>query len=315
MSQKAVFELVERLFSQYEKGDMDNVLRIADQIANEYPDMKYKTYYWKACTSSQMGRLEEALQSLQDGIKEGIWFSPRRLTSDPDLKPIQELESFSEIVRYCQEKLLEEQEKTKPELLVWEPSQQEIYLPLLLSIHWRGDNASRFSQFWDVEKVKERFLCAFPQSSQLFGYNEYCWDDWDKAKEEVSFLYNKLLRSYSVDHNRTVLAGASQGGKLALELALEGSQIPSVGFLLVVPSIREYESLVPLIEQAAKRGKRGCIVTGDQDFCYQTILALQKEFDKQGLLCKLIVKEGLGHFFPKDFHHILPECLSYILGK
>jgi hypothetical protein len=174
VSQKTVFELVQRLFSQFEIGEMDNVLRIADQIANDYPDMKYKTYYWKACAYSQMGKLDEAVQILQDGIKEGIWFNPTRLTSDPDLKPMQELETFSEIVRYCHEKLMEEQEKTKQELLIWEPSQQELILPLLLSIHWRGDNALRFSQFWDVESVRERFLCAFPQSSQLFGYNEYC---------------------------------------------------------------------------------------------------------------------------------------------
>lgn len=301
-----------QLFTEAGKGNLEEALELAYRIEKEFPEQKQRTSFWKAALYCAKGDAGKGLSVLQKAEKHGIWWHPDRLLQDPDFEAVRELPEFQEIVERCKEKLASLQVHAKPEFSVW-PSSQSSEKPLIFSIHWRGDNAYHFSAFWDDERLKDRFTMAFPQSSQPFGPESFCWDDWNLAKQELHESYQKADQSYNFDRDRLIVAGASQGGKLALELALEENEMPAKGFIAIVLAVREVSQYASLIEKAAARGIRGVIMTGDQDHFYSEVEGLCAEFEKHGMAYKLMVTEGLGHFIPDDFPDQLLEAVDFIL--
>ena len=73
------------------------------------------------------------------------------------------------------------------------------------------------------------------------------------------------------------------------------------------------------MEELLKKNKharlRGCMITGDQDPFYSKTMELAALFEEYGLPCRIIVKKGLGHFFPDDFPDLLTEAVSFILEQ
>ena len=99
------------------------------------------------------------------------------------------------------------------------------------------------------------------------------WDDLEIASQEVHHSYAALLDKFAVDRGRTVTAGHSMGGEVAIWLALSGT-IPAAGFLAVGPSgpnMNQPESWQVWIDQAVQRqagasgALRGCVIAGEAD--------------------------------------------------
>lgn len=167
-----------------------------------------------------------------------------------------------------------------------------------------------FAPYWFDNRLLEDFLFAFPQSSQVFGYNAYCWDDPKIVKEDITSLFKEFKGKFYTVHD--IIAGASQGGKLAIELSLNGT-LAGKGFIAVIPAIQNTDSIKKLLEENTNKIK-GCIITGDQDPFYQQTVRLAKLLEENDIACKFIVKEGLGHFFPKDFTKLIKEAIEFILA-
>lgn len=55
------------------------------------------------------------------------------------------------------------------------------------------------------------------------------------------------------------------------------------------------------------------MITGDQDHFYSSVTDLHNLFLKKDFPCRLLVKEGMGHFFPDNFQTILPKAINYVL--
>lgn len=307
-------ELTNKLFELFDSKLYQEAVEVANKIEQINPEMKYKTYFWRTCLYSVQDREVLAINELQQGLEEGIWWNPDTLLNDPDLKPLQALNEFQNILKQCENKLGESKRQTKPEYTLLSPKNENVHLqtlPLVYSLHWRGDNIERFSQYWNIASVRENTLLAFPQSSQVYGYNQYCWDDHELAKSEVMATLEQIKNEKGMQSNDVIFAGASQGGKLAFELALRNSVMNIRGFILVVPSFKDITEYTSLI--AKNKGMKGFIVTGDKDYFYSTTLDLHKELVNRNFPCELYVIEGMGHFFPNDFSDILPQAINYVL--
>lgn len=310
----SVFELQQKLFELFDKKQYTEAIEIANIIENTNSDMKSKTYLWRACLYCALEQPASAITQLTVGLNEGVWWNPNTLKNDSDLKPLQDLEEFKKIVTTCEAILKEAASSSKPEYLMIKPQHNTLKsTPLIYSLHWRGDNIKRFSQYWDSGEASDNYIFAFPQSSQIYGYNEYCWDDKEIAESDILNTLDQITDDEGLENNDVIIAGASQGGKLALDLALKGS-IPNLkGFILVVPAIREIQEYEELFNQAREKGLKGYIITGDKDYFYAGVSKLHEHLLKSNFPCELYVKKGMGHFFPEDFNSILPTAISYIL--
>jgi acetyl esterase/lipase len=140
------------------------------------------------------------------------------------------------------------------------------------------------------------------------------WTDRERARKELAAHWEKLKSEKRVDPKRVIIAGASQGGALAMELALSGEPIPVLGFIAVVPAIRDPRGLAELAKGAAKRGVRGMVITGEYDHFRSTAEAFYTYAQEAGLRCTLEVVPGLGHDFPDGFPSTLDKALRFLLA-
>ena len=303
-------EQQKQIFSLFQAGDLDKVHTAIEQAEKDFPERLDKILFWKACVYAIQERSKEAVDVLQDGLNEGIWWNPATLTQDRDLSGLQGREDFQEVIRQCKSLLHSQKENTRPELYTYGNPQADIGI---FTLHWRGANAPDFAAFWLDQKREQDYAFGFPQSSQIFASRSYCWDDKGKAEEDLKSAYQDWKNKHAA--KQEILAGASQGGKLAIELLLAREELPASGFIAVIPAIQDVTLMEELLKKNKHAGLRGCVITGDQDPFYSKTVELAGLFEEYGLSCRLIVKEGLGHFFPDDFPELLSEAVSFVLEK
>lgn len=304
MKRKRFVELQNELFRLFEKGEFDAIYRCIDEAKREFPERIDKTSFWEACAFSVEGKYEEAIVILNEALQKGIWWNPHTLIYDEDLKGLRDKIGFKTIVQKCEEILKKQQLTAHPKLFTYG---NEKALAGIFSLHWRGSNINDFAPYWCEEKILREYMLGFSQSSQIYGMNSYSWDNHEIAIKDVMKSFNDFTNKYNLED--IIIAGASQGGNIAIELALK-NMLEAQKFIAVIPAIRDVEAIESMVISNDITNVKGYIVTGDKDPFYENTLQLMSMFEKYNVNCKLIVREGLGHLFPEDFTQILKNIME-----
>ncbi len=90
--------------------------------------------------------------------------------------------------------------------------------------------------------------------------------------------------------------------------------MPSRGFIVVVPAIRDVSEFGVYLKAASDRGVRGYMVVGDKDRFFKASCDLHDAMQSHGLPCVLDVHQGMGHRFPPGFGDGLRRALEFVLG-
>ncbi len=311
---EAFSELQARVFDLYGKGASREALDIVLRAREVFPERAGRISFWTGCLRSRLGELDEALEALEQAVEEGFW-SPEMFRTDPDLEPLRGREDFRAVLAKCEHLREEAQAKARPELLVRTPPDYaaDRRYPLLLALHGRGGNARDPLPHWS-EALSAGLILALPQSSQVMGSESFSWDDPERARQELGDHYRALQRDHPVDTVRVVLAGYSQGGALALSLALQGDPVPPRAFILVAPSpLPAFGTLEAAIENATARGLQGWIWTGQRDPSLEATKELHRFLVEGGLDCQLHVEPDVGHEFPPDFASKLKSAVTFLV--
>ncbi|HAM79216.1 DUF3089 domain-containing protein [Ornithinibacillus bavariensis] len=300
--------LQKEVFRLFGEGRLDEVHSLIDHVQNEFPNRLDKTIFWRACAFSKQERLDSAVQALQAGLDQGFWWNPIILTGDPDLEPLQGLSEFQTILKECEHIFESRKKDAKPQLFTFGNTEADIGI---FSLHMRGTNVQDFAPHWINGNTKEDYFFGFPQSSQTFGYQSFCWDNPDITERELRETFSEYHALGSA--KKVILAGASQGGKLALELCLPGNPFNGKGFISVIPAIRDTADIEQQLKNIRDTSIRGCIITGDKDFFYEKTVELVPILESYQIKCKLIVVEGMGHFIPNNLAELLQEAVDFIM--
>jgi hypothetical protein len=122
-----------------------------------------------------------------------------------------------------------------------------------------------------------------------------------------------LRRDYDLDEDRSIIAGFSMGGEMALRLALDGS-VPVHGFILLAPSgpPDQGEWLPPL--RHATPHLRGYVILGADDGAVsdEPIQALVDQLNDNGIPCGFEILTGVGHEYPPDLASPARRALDFI---
>jgi len=269
-------------------------------------------------SKSRLGEYDKAVQTLQQGLREGVWWSREGLLADSDLFPLHKRDDFNEVLVEGERRRLEAQLNSKPGLTVHTPprSQEEDACPLIIALHGRGSNDIDFATEWKSVLAKSIVL-AVPRSSQLMSAGTFCWDDLVKSEQEVVEAYSHVKGLYSINAGKIMLGGFSQGAALALYLALK-NVVPCVGFIAVAPSFsvspKGREEWPSLLRSGGGKGLRGCLCIGDQDPRFQKMQIMHSEMVNRGLQCQFAIERGMSHQYPGDFQSKLATAIDFILG-
>ncbi|WP_166703555.1 DUF3089 domain-containing protein [Bacillus albus] len=309
MKRNRFVELQNELFRLFEKGKFDAIYRCIGEAEREFPERIDKTSFWKACAYSVEGKDEEAIAILNGAMQKGIWWNPHTLMYDEDLKGLQDKPGLKAIVKRCEEIFKKQQLTANPELYSYGNEKAKTGL---FSLHWRGSNINDFAPYWCEEEILSEYMLGFSQSSQIYGMNSYSWDNHEIAIKDVMTTFNEFTDKYKLGD--IIITGASQGGSIAIELALK-NMLGTQKFISVIPAIRDVEAIERMVVSSQVANMKGYIITGDKDPFYENTLQLMSMFEKYNVDCNLIVREGLGHLFPKDFTQILKNIMEEWTAK
>ena len=313
MSKSSSFERIRtHVFALYGRRQYQEGLALSLKARRSYPREKRDTTYWVACFYSLVGDTEKSLRTLKEAVEGGLWWSPNGLLDEPDLKPLRDRREFQEVLEECSRLQRKAQRTSKPRLLVFSPRAGKHELPLLITLHGRNGNAREHAKLWKAS-TQHGLIYAAPQSSQMYSTGRFCWDDRDRGKKEVADAFRRIAKSRAIRKEEVMLGGFSQGGALAVRMALEAEPIGAKGFVCVSPALTEVVSLMPLIGEAVKRRVRGYLITGERDPSRPLIEELHRKLTSKGLACRLEVNPHLGHEYPENFPSTLSSAIEFLL--
>lgn len=273
----------------------------------QFPQRAALLFFWHACLMALMKEPVQAVQILAQGVDLGLWWSESFLRRDPDLASLQGLAEFEHLIPTCRQRHQAAEAQSQAELLVYAPADvfQPPY-PTLLALHSRGTSAAEMAEpFFHLNELG--WLIAVVQSSQLAYPGGYLWDDRSRARQDILDLLPLLAEKHPLDPQRTLLAGFSQGGGLAIELGLSGD-LAVVGVLALSPYLAQ------LPETAASRPGIW-ISRGERDLNREMFDRIAQRLEQLKLRHRLESFPELGHDFPPDFPSILNQALAFLLDE
>jgi len=291
---KAFHRYFSQLLRAHDAGDFAAGLEIARAAHAECTDMRVKTWFWQARMLSLLGDAPEAMAALRAGLGEGHWWSPRQLDQDADLDPIRGTPAFEAIRRECAERFEQKRAVSRPQCLVLAPSSATWEPRSLFIIHGRGDTASQFAVHW-AGLVDEGWTLIVPQSSQAHDSMGFCWDDMELARQELRNHLDDSRRKRGIETDGMVIAGASEGGRLALELAHESG----VPWLCVIPSFPSGYDVAPMT--GVPTHTRGAFLLGDRDPASVNARRVIRALESGGVRVVVSAMKDVGHDLPEDF--------------
>jgi predicted esterase len=301
------FKKSEALFQYYQQGKYADALEVAEKLAIEYPEREGNTSYWRICLYAVTGQKEQALQAFDEALKRGVWWAEERLRSDSDLDSLRGDPEFERLVALSEEK--HAHATADPQLFVYLPDGTGPF-PLLIVLHARNSSVERDLPFWK-SAVEHDYILAMPQSSQPSSPLSFVWDDREKAMDEVAGHFDSLVEKYSIDRDKIVLAGFSQGAARAIELVMS-ERIKANGFIAIVPGTIDLDELSRWADSAKPRG---VLISGGRDPRYEMFQQVKEIFTQKDVSLMFENYPEMSHEFPNDVEAVLRKGLDFILKE
>ncbi|OFD80878.1 MULTISPECIES: alpha/beta hydrolase [Bacillus cereus group] len=267
-------------------------------------------YNFKYALASAAGLEEEALYLMKEAIIEnGFWYGSEYLISDDDLKPLHKFEEFHRMVQLCKEREELAKKSEQADVKYTYSKQNE---NLLITLHGDQENIQIIEPYWN-SVMKQGFMLALPQSSQIQFSDGYVWDNIERGREELKGHYNKI--KVNKTFGNIIIGGFSAGARVALQSMLQG-EIEVNGFIFVAPWLPEMEEWEEMIGILHDKSIKGYIICGDQDEdCFECTQQFVKLLKDKNIEHKYKAVPNLNHDYPHNFDELLKEAIEYIGRK
>jgi hypothetical protein len=300
-----------RLFALHRERRFADGLAHAEEVARRHPERPAETTFWRACLLSLNGRTEEALDAFRSALDRGVWWTRTWLETDPDLDPLRSLPGYAAVLAGSDANLAAARAGF--------PDHPEVHLhlptgsprALLLVMHMLGATIGTTEPHWRPG-AEYGVAVAVLGSSQSTSDGQPCWEVDELVVRDLSLARDEAIRAGVGADVPLVLGGASQGGRRAIQLAIDG-RVPARGFLAVATGVPRSEDVAPHLDGAVRRDVRGWILNGELDQETPAAERLHRELTDSGLGVRLESVAGLGHVYPDDLAARLAGALDFVL--
>jgi predicted esterase len=305
-------DLTSRVYGLYEVRRYAEALDLLDPEEENFPDHPATVTFWRACLLAVSVRPDDALALLKDGLDRGLWWSDFALRQDPDLDTVRALSGFERVADESHRRAVRAIQELAPPVVL--QTSKAPPRALLVALHGGAGRADSFAPHWELA-TDAGVVVAVPQSpvpanSDADGFM------WREPGFEED-LASVLVGIRKDDGRRTlplVLGGFSQGGRLAVRVALTGRPVTPVGVITVGAGVGlELEALLEAARRPGDRAVRFWFLTGDKDFVRPDIETLHRTLLDAGFTSSLTVLPGLGHEVPSNFGKQLAPALAFVL--
>ncbi len=298
----------------YQQKNYAEAARILEKALTQFPDHLHANAFNLALMYVQLEEHEKALKALEYGLDHGIWFGKYEMNNDI-WASLEEKEGFQSFKQKNEAKRQEAQKSAQPklEVLVPENFDKNKKYPLFLALHGGGENIDAFKPQWTSSLLKNEFIVAYPQSSQLVSMTGYSWtEDIELTKNEIKKAFDKVLKDYPVDSSRVIVGGFSSGGVASLEVILDET-VPAIGFVVLCPA-KPDDFTEEKVRKVKERGIRGTLITTEMDPRLPDQREMAAIMKAEGLVHEFIVTPNIGHWYPENLSELIDAALKHIVG-
>jgi predicted esterase len=314
MKQLSFDELTDQMMNLYRESKYADALQIVEQNADRFPEHLARTTFWKMCLLSLCGRSKDVMSVFQKGLDAGLWWAGSQFR-DTDLDAVRDLPEFKRLAAISQEKYEEvrthiERDQT---ILLPQSSASGLY-PLLIALHGGAGNKDSNLEYWKIA-CQKGWLVLSPQSTQPLYSGSYSWIEPEQALADLHFYVEQTLKDHTIDQQRVVIAGFSQGSGMAIYAALSG-KLNIRGFIGIGTYWADPESLGPLAQLARQtKAIRGYFIVGEKDQTLNKTREIQKVLSENNIQFDEEFHPDLAHEFPADFESSFDEAINFIFTE
>lgn len=280
-----------------------------------FPDNIHANTYNLGLMYTLLKDFGKSIEFLEYGLDHGIWFGKYDFFAEV-WNPLKETEGFETFIKKNNVKWAAAQKESRPKLDIKVPenySPQKTY-PLFIALHGGNENLEAFMPVWTSPLLRNEYIVAYPQSSQLVSMNGYSWsEDIALTKVEIAEAFGKVKARFPIDEKQVVIGGFSSGGQAAL-VAVIDDVVPVSGFVVLCPP-RPSGFENDAVARAKERGIRGTLLTTEMDPRIKDQEAMKEIMTSVGLPLEFVVTPNTGHWYPEDLAEKIDAALKHIRGK
>lgn len=299
---------VVELFGQQRYADAAAIL--AGAVAR-YPEHVLANTFNLALMYASLGDGEEAARALDDGHRRGVFYGRWSFEGAP-WDTLGAVASFRRVLARNAELIAEAQRTSVMKLEVVTPAgyDPERKYPLFIALHGGAENLAQFRPRWTSPRLREEFIVAYVQSSQVAAMDGYHWQDDAITRRELEQAYRTVLAQHAVDTRRVLIGGFSSGGYGAL-MTLPAETLPIAGFVVLCPEVPPDPGR-EVVNDLVRRGVRGTLLTTARDGRLEQQRQYIDQLAKGGLDVRFSVTPNAGHWYPEDLEGLIDEALAHI---
>lgn len=297
----------------YQAGKYDAFIALYKNNLENFPDHLPEMIHDLALVYLAKGDKTNALAFLSAGLERGFFFGLPEWGAF--VQQFGEDSKFGKLRAYNQKLQNIARQSAQPQWTVELPNEYDALgsYPLFITLHGYGENIQVMQRFWQSSILREKFIHAYLQSSQVVDLKNFSWDDNPLARQEVLQVVSEITDHHFVQLDKIFIGGFSQGGTLSIDLSIT-QILPIRGFIALCaqkPDSFTTEALKNLQDINVK----GVILTGENDPSLDVQKEMIREFEQAHFPHRFSITPGLGHWFPDDLSTKLDDALDYLLGE
>jgi predicted esterase len=294
------------------RAALDHYARVAAVLPYE-PSCRYQI----ACCHARLDEPEKALDALAAAVRFG-WDDPAELERAEDLNTLRDHPRFAGVVadaRACRDEEIV--------LYAGKNVDPKRPTPLLVLLHGLGGGPRTEVPYWHATADAQGLVIAAPRGPTRVGARtSFGWHregaknsaDFDAAAagKRVDAAVRMAKATYTIDDDRVVLAGFSQGGGIALKML--GDFPERYRGAIAVCTLYEAKGAAHWRAAAAKRPVRAYVMAGKLDKLVPRSRLAVEELRAGGVPTEHVEFDAVGHEPPLDYAVEQRRAIDFVLS-
>jgi len=314
--QSVKFQATDRAFSEaYRQEDWDLAVDLGYKLVQILPDRAVPKYNL-ACIYALKGDSTSSLLWLRRAAEAGFK-NLSHLDSDSDLDAVRDLAGYASVRAMVEEnkhhhrgEVCEKASATPPIVIAPKNLRPGEKVPVIIALHGFGDHPENYPHIWGGAAAEIGAVLAVPQGLRPVG-SGFAWGDLEEAEAILELTMKQVSEWFSVDRDRIVLTGFSQGAFMAMALGTRHQDV----FAGVIPVAGGYLPEIDAPPEASSGSPRFYFLVGDLDRAAPQTRRAADDYKKAGYDVRLRVAANVGHTFPRPLNRELGRALEFVLDR